>query len=403
MKHPPSTLKPLMVAIVAALAAAAPGLSAAAGPDPRIPAVTYGGTVPTAGMNAGVPSGAGAGTTPAPGTTTGTTPTTGTTTGTTPTTGTTTGTPPTTVTATGTTLSAGQMRVAGRVAAPFATLAGSSDNALALATALRTGTPATLSTTSTDTSGTTVVTTTWITPPTKPMGWGNVSHSLALAQFALSDAGVANPTASDLQAALLGGTVTGKDGATVTLAGVLQQRADGMGWGTIAKSYGTTMGAVNHTLHAAAKKPVTSTAAGMPASTTTTATTGKSGIVTAEGGAVSGSSRGVRTGTAHGAKGVTTAAGTTTRGPGVTTAAGATSGGASGIVSAAGGNGNAFGRGIVTASGDNANVGNGALNRSGGGHGVVTAAGGGTAGVASAKGTSGNGNANGQGKGKAGG
>ena len=74
------------------------------------------------------------------------------------------------------------------------------------------------------------------------------------------------------------------------------------------------------------------------------------------------------------------------------------------MVSAAGGNGNAFGRGIVTASGDSANAGNGALNRAGGEHhGVVTAAGGGAAGVMSAKGASGNGSANGHGKSKAGG
>jgi hypothetical protein len=239
------------------------------------------------------------------------------------------------------------------------------------------------------------------------MGWGNVSHSLALAQFALADAGVSNPTAADVQAALLGGTITGKDGATVTLAGVLQQRADGMGWGAIAKSYGTTMGAVNHSLHATAKSAAT------PAPTANTPSTGTtangSGVVTADGRSASSASRGIRpttSGTAaqHRSKGVVTAAGTTSpRGPGITTAAG-TGGGASGIVSAAGGNGNgnAFGRGIVTGSGESATS-NGALQRAGGGRGVVTAAGTGGPDVVSAKGASGNGNANGHGKGKAGG
>lgn len=358
MKHDPSPIKPLMLAIVAALAAATPVSSVAAGSDPRVTNVTNYGTVPTTGMTAG--------SAPTTGMVAGTTPTTSTTAATTPTTGTAAeGQPAATST---TTLSAGQLRVAGRLAAPFATLAGSSDNALALATALRTATPATLSTTSTDASGAIVVTTTSINPPTKPMGWGNVSHSLALAQFALTDAGVANPTAADLQTALLGGTVTGKDGATVTLPGVLQQRADGMGWGKIAKSYGTTMGAVNHALHASAKAPV------MPAPS--------------------------RTATSPTAAGMTTQ-----RATGVTTAAGATGGGSSGIVSAAGrnGSGNAFGRGVVTASGDSATAGNSALHRAGGARGVVTAAGGTGADVASAKGASGNGNANGHGKGKAGG
>jgi hypothetical protein len=294
------------------------------------------------------------------------------------------------------------------VAAPFATLAGSSENALALATALRSGTPATLSATSTDASGTAVVTTTSITPPTKPMGWGNVSHSLALAQFALADAGVSNPTAAEVQAALLGGTVTGKDGATVTLAGVLQQRADGMGWGTIAKSYGTTMGAVNHALHATAKKAATSAPTAITPSTGTAAK--NPGVVTADGKSGASASRGIRTATGgtaveHGSKGVVTAAGASSpRGSGITTAAG-TGGGSRGIVNATGGNGNGntFGRGIVTGSGESATASNGALHRAGGGRGVVTAAGTGGAHVVSAKGSSGNGNANGHAKGKAGG
>ncbi len=146
--------------------------------------------------------------------------------------------------------SAGQTRVADKFAAPFDTLAGSHDNAVALATALRTGSPATLTYTSTAADGTVTTTTITITPPTKPMGWGNVSHSLALAQFALNQAGITNPTGAQLQTALLGGTITTADGKTVALAGVLQQRADGMGWGRIAQSYGTTMGAVNRGIKA---------------------------------------------------------------------------------------------------------------------------------------------------------
>src|SRR5260370_269144 len=87
-------------------------------------------------------------------------------------------------------------------------LAGSQENAVALANALRTGSPATLTYTSTDANGKPTTTTATITPPTKPMGWGNVSHSLALTQFALNQAGITNPTSAELQAALQGNSIT---------------------------------------------------------------------------------------------------------------------------------------------------------------------------------------------------
>lgn len=268
---------------------------------------------------------------------------------------------------------------AARFAAPFATLAGSPDNALALANALRTGTVATLATSSTDAAGATVVTTTSITPPTKAMGWGNVSHALALTRFALQDAGIANPTAADLQAALLGGSVTAADGTTTTLAGVLQQRADGLGWGQIARSYGTTMGAVNRSLH----PPV---AAASAATATSTAVTAASGTVRSSSGTVTAD------GTRSGPRGLTTAASAagTHGAKGLATAAGA--GGSTGVVT---GNGNAIGRGIVTASGGGVGSSAAALHRNGGSAGVVTA--GGNHAVATAKGHGGgNGNANGK-------
>jgi hypothetical protein len=129
---------------------------------------------------------------------------------------------------------------AARVAAPFAALAGSTANAEALATALKTGMAATLPTTPRQTSSTTS-----IVPPTKPMGWANVSHSLELAQFVLTDAGVVHPTTSDLSAALVGGVVVAPSGKTVALPGVLKQRAAGMAWSDIAQRYGTTMRAFN--------------------------------------------------------------------------------------------------------------------------------------------------------------
>jgi hypothetical protein len=298
--------------------------------------------------------------------------------------------------------------VAGRFAAPFATLAGSRENAVALATALRTGSPATLTYTSTGPKGTTITKTITITPPTKPMGWGNVSHSLALAQFALSQQGIFNPTGPQLQAALNGGTITTAGGKSVTMSGVLQQRADGMGWGKIAQSYGTTMGAVNHGLKATpAPTPVATTTPTKPpippAITNGAAATDRQSakeIMSARGNAAAGTPSG---------KGVTTAAGnasaTAHSGKGITTANGA-SGGANtgGIVSAetgAQGNGNAYGRGIVTASGG---TGAGASSNAAGNasSGIVTGAGTAT-GVVTADPGRGGAAGNGHGKGKGGG
>src|SRR5206468_554236 len=225
-----------------------------------------------------------------------------------------------TITMTG--LSPGQASVANKVAAPFSYIAGSPENAVALANALRTGTTATLSytTTSTGTDSQTTTSTSDITVPTRPMGWGNVSHALALASYSLRQAGIEQPTAAELQAALGGGAITNANGQTSTLTGVLQQRASGMGWGQIAQSYGTTMGAVNRSI----RVPLAVTAA--PTSTSVATTS-------ANGGSTMPSSRSVTT-----ASGTTTASGAT--GTGVVTANGSAQGQA-----------HAYGRGIVTANG----------------------------------------------------
>ena len=145
----------------------------------------------------------------------------------------------------------GQSVVAGKIASNYGTLAGSPENALNLVNALRNGTDVTLTTVVPPPTGSTeppTTTTTTFTPPTGQMGWGNVKHALALAQDALAKAGVTNPTAQQLQTALVGGdvVVTNADGttSTTTMKGVLTMRASGMGWGNIAKAGGTTLGAV---------------------------------------------------------------------------------------------------------------------------------------------------------------
>lgn len=75
------------------------------------------------------------------------------------------------------------------------------------------------------------------------MGWGNVNISLSLAQ-ALVDSG----EYADLESALSGATttVTNPDGTTTTTTsgGVLAMRADGMGWGAIAKELGFNLGSL---------------------------------------------------------------------------------------------------------------------------------------------------------------
>ena len=81
---------------------------------------------------------------------------------------------------------AGQNLVATKIASNYTSLAGGEDNALALVNALRAGGDVTLVTVVPPPEGSppgTLPTTTETTfaVPTKPMGWGNVKHSLALA------------------------------------------------------------------------------------------------------------------------------------------------------------------------------------------------------------------------------
>ena len=299
-------------------------------------------------------------------------------------------------------LSAGQMQVANKVASPFVTMAGSHENAVALATALRTGTTANLVFASSSPSGNTTQKAIELAIPTKPMGWGSVSHAFALAQLSLRQAGIENPTAPQLQAALDGGSIKTADGKTVTLPGVLQQRAEGMGWGQIAKTYGTTMGALNRGL----KAPATTVASSTPAKTTSSAATQRPVVPGTTHGR---SANGVTTGTnsamaSYGSKALTTATGSHPSNSasghsakGITTAFGATTGGAPSMVSAAGnGQGKAFGRGVMTAAGGGAS--NAAGGARGGGSSVLTGSGAYATGVRTAESASGGGKANGHGK-----
>jgi len=223
--------------------------------------------------------------------------------------------------------------VTGKIATDFETFAGSKENSTALVTGLRSGSEITL-TQPGEPSAT-------FLPATKPMGYGNVSTSLSLAKYQLAQQGITNPTPEQLQTALNGGSIT-IDGKTVEYQGVLQMRADGMGWGQIAQQLGTKLGPIVSGMKAqnaklatlpAAKSSTGATATGATATGVTTAngargngvgsrskssSNGK-GIVTAGGGQAAGVAHG------RGAKHVTTAGGAASapRGQGIVTAGGA--------------------------------------------------------------------------------
>jgi len=104
----------------------------------------------------------------------------------------------------------------------YTPLAGSEANATSLVTGLRDDKEVNLSGTK-------------FTPPTKKMGYGNVNIALALAEAELKKQGITNPTPEQLKTALVG---------DATHKGILQLRAEGMGWGQIANSLGFKLGDV---------------------------------------------------------------------------------------------------------------------------------------------------------------
>jgi hypothetical protein len=100
----------------------------------------------------------------------------------------------------------------------YTELVGSEQNAKALVTGLRDSREFTLK------NGSTITT---IDPPTQKMGFGNIDNALALTQASLQKQGIKDPTPEQLK---------------IALTSVLQQRADGGGWGEIANSMGFRLG-----------------------------------------------------------------------------------------------------------------------------------------------------------------
>ncbi len=251
------------------------------------------------------------------------------------------------------TLTAGQgeSKVIGKITGEFSSFLGSNSNALV--TGLRNGTPITLTTTS-STPGSTpgasplpATTTTTINPPTGKMGFGNVFISLALAKQQLGQLGITQPTPEQLKAALTGGTITMNTGttatgttrttSTTTVQGILTMRSQNMGWGQIAQKLGFKLGPVVSSIKSANEHMTTATSSSAGAQSTSSS---GNGIVSA-----SGKSQG---NSGHGASGKDSSG--------------------EGIVSASGrsvATGNAYGKGIVTGSGQAA----------GGNSGITTAGG----------------------------
>jgi hypothetical protein len=131
------------------------------------------------------------------------------------------------------TIASGQSSQATLLAARFAQLAGSPENALALVQALQAGAPVRLTEARESAALPDIVV---FKAPTGRMAWNEVRIALGLAQDSLARAGVASPTIAQLQAALIGGEFLREDGQPISMRGVLQMRADGLDWDHIARA-----------------------------------------------------------------------------------------------------------------------------------------------------------------------
>ena len=106
-----------------------------------------------------------------------------------------------------------------RIASQYSSWAGSQANAEALVNGLRNGTPVTLVTTGADRSMSLAGFT-----PAGSMSSGNVNNALLNAQRSLTRAGITNPTAEQIQAALIGGEVELPNGKIQAFRGSVAAR-----------------------------------------------------------------------------------------------------------------------------------------------------------------------------------
>jgi hypothetical protein len=221
--------------------------------------------------------------------------------------------------------SKGESRVITNISSTFESFAGSDANSRSLVTGLRNGSEITLSAEGQKDAV--------FTPPTRPMGFGNVTISLALAKQELAANGITNPTPTQIETALNGGDLQ-VGNQTIHMDGVLQLRAQGMGWGQIAHSMNVRLGSVISGVKAQ-RTAIAATASTATVASSHTTTAGKSasgggasamgagsksGIVTAAGGSPAGMPvHGKSTGAVQG---TVTSTGPVASAHGVTTAAG---------------------------------------------------------------------------------
>jgi len=133
-----------------------------------------------------------------------------------------------------------ESRAFARLSAEFRTFAGSDSNAKDLVIGLRDGTGITL--THCKIGNTSSAS---FTPPTGRMGYSNVSIALSLARQQLVGQGIRQPTPHQLLATLVGGTINKPlSGNSIKLHGILQLKAEGMGWAKIASLLGIKLGSV---------------------------------------------------------------------------------------------------------------------------------------------------------------
>ena len=111
---------------------------------------------------------------------------------------------------------------ASRLAGQYSDWAGGKSNADALVAGLRNGSPVTLVTNGADRS----VSIAGFTP-TGPMSYGAVGNALSHAQRSLTKLGIKNPTAEQIQAALIGGEVVTSNGKAIAVHGSVASRGAG--------------------------------------------------------------------------------------------------------------------------------------------------------------------------------
>ena len=242
--------------------------------------------------------------------------------------------PATSTTTVVTTTGAGETPAQAKLVSSFTAFAGSEENARSLVTGLRQGSEITLTPRATGGTPGGTNTATTFTPQTRPMGNGNVRIALSLAREQLAREGITQPTPAQIQAVLVGSPPNGAGTSTPTQPGILQMRADGMGWGQIANGMGIQLG---HDM--SGRTTTVSTSAG----TSSAAVRTGGGITTAAGtAAVTSRGNSAAAHAAHGSK------------AGIVTAAGGGSV-ATGLGAGARGGGNAAAAGVVTAAGSSSN------------------------------------------------